>query len=162
MFGNLSWLEAAWIVAGLIAFTFNYINYRGAADALRNIRAQKRNGAFLLQARKNRRNELEKAVLQLGLLAIGIISAFIPEPHNAETSVGRFVSGLILLAFQVGIMASSYFDTHDNARLDKYLKASNLHIDDVRNKWMTQENRADEEQAEADVRAQTPQGGIEA
>lgn len=155
MFDNLSWLEAAWIAAGLIAFSFNYINYRGAATALRGIRAQKRNGAFLLQARKNRRNELERSTLQLGLLIIGIISAFIPEPHNPETSIGRFISGLILLAFQIGIMASSYFDTHDNARLDKYLKASNLHTDDVRNRWMTQENRADEKQAEADVTAQT-------
>jgi|SRR6476661_1001924 len=152
MFDNLSWLEAAWILAGLIAFTFNYINYRGAADALRKIRAQKRNGAFLLQARKNRRNELEKATLQLGLLIIGFISATIPEPHNVEISLGRFISGLIMLSFQIGIMASSYFDTHDNARLDKYLKASNLHLDDVRNRWMTAENVADEKQAEADVR----------
>jgi hypothetical protein len=127
MLGNLSWLEFVWLCMGLLAFLFNYINYRAAATALKAIRAQKRNGAFLLQARKNRRNELERSIIQLGLLGIGVISALIPEPHNPEVSAGRVVTSAILFLFQLGIMLSSYLDTHDNARLDFYLRGSNLY-----------------------------------
>lgn len=121
MIGTASWLEIVWVVMGAVALRYNLIVYLEIKADYEELRTLGRNGGYLIKGRMMRRRELERVLTQLGLLLMGLIGLFLPEPVSVSVSAGRLVSQLLLMGYQVWLTRAAQLDVKGNKALDEYI-----------------------------------------
>lgn len=112
-----------WVLFGLGAM---FYFWRGLLDAnaeLRGLRKSGKNGGYLIQNSKNRRNRRNLLVLASLLVLMGAIAMFIPNPTDPDISVRRSIQSIIAILIIAGLFWWARQDDKSTKDLDNYLKS---------------------------------------